>query len=1185
MKKIILILILIISSFSKTIVVDKNVGCIWMPWIGFVCTGTPCDSDYDIKRNTISNALLSATNGDIIKICPGKYEESYLIVNKDITIKSTKSTHIDDVIVEDNSRKDIFHIKGWRSNIEFNFFTINQKRNNKNAIKIDSGSNFSFKNLKIISQGKGINQKGGSFLNSTFENITINAKKDGIYLKNPANINLYDVNITSIKANGLYFHRPQGDINIDKKNKINYISSREKGVYIGNSSQNYIIKHFNIHSSNSQGIRVKKDTTLTISNGVITTDNYSGIRVDTSNNDIHISDVNVTISGNNNKAIYIKSVNKLYLENSILEGAKYGFYLENSSNGGEIKNNIFKNASEKGLFIFTNKKWRGYQVTNNCFENGSGKNILSRDRNGYFNQNYYDDWSGSGSYIIPNIPKYDNFPVSSCVLEDNNNLVVEYRMDECEWNGNIKDNSGNNHSATPYNEVNTTSGKICKGGIFIDTKHQYLKTSGSGISPKNGNLSVSLWFKWNGGGEEVLYDKEYSFITKIKNGEIYINWSPRLGWTNTHIRINDENWHHLVITSEYDNTHNRTIRKYFFDGQYIGVDRQNGKMQDSNYDLIVGARYSYGSYGYYFNGYIDEFKVFNKVLNSSEILNMYNNENSGLNYDGSTRVCNNCNGGYLFRVKQLDRVDNNITTKIVNKNFNLKLYTDTPFSGTVCSAIIDNNGNNISNWIKNSFSNQTEKTNTYKATKANKDSRIKIEWLKNTDASCPLVNETNHTVSSDNFAIRPKNFEIEFSSSKIYAGGDFIITFKVLDENGNETKNYNETNSFEVNVTENKAGCKTGILEINVNFLNGKSESVAKYSEIGDINISIRDLNFANVDIDDTSLNDRVITPYTITIKSYPYDSNITSIFSNNSIIYIDKNLSRYAKLNTIIQMVNKQGDILENFDSNCYADDVNLTFSVNDNIVDSFIGMYNINGIDENDSQFQKWDSNFEIDSNLFNKGEANLTIKFNIYKNKSYPVSIVDLNFTKVTLDYLKAPIHKEKSLNKNLSFYYLRVVADDITTTETNSLGKVYILVYDRNRNHFSDEKLLYWFLDTNYNEDDVKILGYTSGFKYDENVTNLQVSLDKITYDYNLSVENLGNITFGVIHYKTPTYLWYSRYKEYNDSLNSHCLTHYCSEYIYKSKNIMTKSIGSGKFQGSEVNITRPKRKKFGIKMYR
>lgn len=74
------------------------------------------------------------------------------------------------------------------------------------------------------------------------------------------------------------------------------------------------------------------------------------------------------------------------------------------------------------------------------------------------------------------------------------------------------------------------------------------------------------------------------------------------------------NWTHLVMT--YDGTN----IKIYVNGVLAGTKQQTGKIRNITSDLIIGK---YAN-TYHFNGFIDEFYVYNKALDSSEVLNHYN---------------------------------------------------------------------------------------------------------------------------------------------------------------------------------------------------------------------------------------------------------------------------------------------------------------------------------------------------------------------------------------------------------------------------------------------------------------------------------------------------------------------------------------------------------------------------------
>ena len=1473
MKNLIL-LFFVIFSYSKVLVVDDDYSYFHSP-----CEhGTKKNmwSYYDYR--TIKEALRDASDGDIIKICPGTYKENGLdITQSNLTIKST-TTNRNDVKIDTTSlsQKAIFRIKQYINNFLIQNISFNQTSHYSVFYSNTYIKNITLDNLFITSNGRGF-YENNSIENFKIQNSKIVSKKESVYLKGiNNNITFINIDFQTTDNYSTIRLRNWGNVNISTQNNSrNYLNSKKYGIDI--SQGIVVIKNTNIKSDNYSIYLRDNIGLVTIDSNKIETKTrgiYSKGELD---DKAYILNNKIVVNSNKEGVLIKKALGNLYLNDNNITGGSYGVHIVQASNGGEIKNNILKNASKYGLKLLDSNLWRSFRVINNCFENGIGKNIVSKDRDGYFDKNYYDDWGGSGNYKIPTIPKYDYHPLSSCWGETNEsldvNIFLDYRMDECEWRGvneEVKDSSGNNHHGTSKNsntENNeTTNGMIGRVGNFIDgnssvlieatlpseyTLSMWIKfpldetnhidfngkkyfniadvpSSNSdyiyfrhynnswdlcmfgntyeckNYNPQNlngwhfitfkvsntdtkfyvdNNLKLTFNQHPNGVQLGLLFNSDYKTNDNIPNGQsigayvdefkifsglvkdedletIYNNELSRKNYDgngredvvcktyqicyqtsfSNQLEI-DENWsiiknenyipkvvnNRLRLTKNSNNiatglTLNNKLFKangtkfkirfkhYAYNGSSSkGADGIAVVFSDANITPTAGAfggslgyaqrtspsvenGFSGGwigigidEYGNYSNdnegrvggigftpqavavrgSYLENYKYLtgtntltppisdgdssspspeyiyeidvDTTQNNKTIISVYRDTGSGdeilinsyeytssntpdyfrLSFTGSTGGENNiheiddlqilafdCNStfvspptykNYKFDVKELNRNDKNITTKIVNKSFNLEIISDQNFTGTICSAVVDNNENNISNWFKNYFQNNTSSSQTiqgnpnYKVIKANKVNKIKIVWLENSDESCPLSIETNHTLSSDDFSIRPKSFDITDYPNKIFAGGDFDITFKALDENNNETKNYNEelNTTFIIDYKDIKNNCYTGNFKSNVVFNDGKDDVISNYDEIGELNITIQEKNsssFSSVDNDDTPDIDRLITPKTITIQSCVYKISTQTEFSSNSIIYDDINFSNYGEINISIQLQNKQNDVLKNFNSSCYGKDVNISFDVTKNSIEVFRGMYDINGIEFNDSKFENFDRNFTILKDNFVKGESNLTIKFLRYKNRSYPASISDLNFTKIR-SYLNQDTTNIENVNKNYSCYYLGLDNLDITTLEKDITKKIAVIVYDKFGGHFDIQRFLYWYVDDTYNKNSVEILGNTESYKYDNNLTNgFSSSIILQSNEFNLSIHNPNGDKFVIIHLKTPRYLWYSKYSDYNDSLNSYCLSHYCVEYHYTNKTPVYKEVGSGKFKGSEVNMTTPKRR-LGIKIYR
>jgi len=544
-------------------------------------------------------------------------------------------------------------------------------------------------------------------------------------------------------------------------------------------------------------------------------------------------------------------------------------------------------------------------------------------------------------------------------------------------------------------------------------------------------------------------------------------------------------------------------------------------------------------------------------------------------------------------LKEPFRKNNDISTKIVNKPFELLIKSNKNITGTICSTIIDDSEKNIDYWHKNYFNNQKysyqtkEKNPIFNSNTAQKFAQIKYIYVANKNIKCP----TNEGVIyySDSFAIRPKKFKIVNIPSQGYAAENFPIKFLALDENNKPVKNYNEIKniSFSININTPK-GCKYGYFNTTPIFKNGVADTTANYTDVGPISITILENNyeFSKIDRKDTNLKNRIIDPYTTHIVIYPYSIQTYSHFPQSNIYYISSNLNKhYVMLTTILNVINKNNDIVKNFDKNCFANNVILKYLVKKHTnKQNFIGLYNINHIETNDSKFNRWNSKWIIPKQIFKNGKGKLQIKFNIFKDYKKPLSIIKLNFRNLTAYTINQKKLYKESLYKTISFYYLKLFTTDIYTDKNITSMPLYVLVYDKNKTFNSKkEKLINWYIYKDYYLNNIKILGITKGYKYTNN-TKLKVNAKIIKKDQNITL-NIKNNKFKhfIIHIDTPDILWYSKFKNFNKNLNSYCTSHYCIEYKFNKFKKHTKEVKKGKFKGEEIKHSQTKH--IGVKIYR
>jgi len=260
---------------------------------------------------------------------------------------------------------------------------------------------------------------------------------------------------------------------------------------------------------------------------------------------------------------------------------------------------------------------------------------------------------------------YDSLLADVCIKP-----VLNFKMDECYWMGgangvtdDVKDSSGNEMHGQSRNKADNieADAKICRAGKLVNTYADSNKsdavyypnnTQEEANIGKNVPFSISAWVyrnddnKWMAAVVKVSDDSwtdGWGLIHTKTSGF----WNPKyleffVGDYKTYARtqLDTDIWIHIVGT--YDGN---TIKIY-----KNGV-LENSKTQDTYtagaLPLSIGDDISGSTTDDRWQGAIDEVKVWNRVLTDSEIDNIYNNENSGLNYDGSIRECKACNGSSI----------------------------------------------------------------------------------------------------------------------------------------------------------------------------------------------------------------------------------------------------------------------------------------------------------------------------------------------------------------------------------------------------------------------------------------------------------------------------------------------------------------------------------------------------------
>ncbi len=424
--------------------------------------------------------------------------------------------------------------------------------------------------------------------------------------------------------------------------------------------------------------------------------------------------------------------------------------------------------------------------------------------------------------------------------------------------------------------------------------------------------------------------------------------------------------------------------------------------------------------------------------------------------------------------------------------------------------------------------------------------------------------------SRDNFAIRPKQFQIIPPSGNLKAGDDYTFVIKALDNNNIPSANYNETlnltnisPTLEYNDTNASIGCNRGVLNFKnspVTFTNGIARVTLNYSEVGDLNITVKELNstaFAAVDMNDSQNPEGLKIKEASVIKKFiPDHFAIVSVsYQNgaNGYTYISRDLNMSSILNFTLRAENKSNTITRNYNRLCYAKkiDINVTHT---NVPVRFNLIYK----ELNSSVTEKANTQpieFNITKDKFTAGQGQVKLFANFKKAYNNPVEPFDMNVTQINVKDEDSASGSATFTNLQAHFIYGRIVIPDIASYSNVIHNSVRYEYYQNSQWHVNS--------------------AHTSSTNGDINATNSIIPyVNMVLGNINSGYEDLKYTTSRPLPYSAKgeydisSWMWYhpkATTYQAPSSTNHNCLTHPCNKV-----NFMV--IGSGWAGIGENNST-------------
>lgn len=196
------------------------------------------------------------------------------------------------------------------------------------------------------------------------------------------------------------------------------------------------------------------------------------------------------------------------------------------------------------------------------------------------------------------------------------------------FNGNANDESGNNHNAMFNNAVLTTdrNGIADKAYSFISSNSNKISLLDKTIVPLT-DISISFWAtnaNASAGANSRLFGNEDSSDSRHGLGLYFVSGIPTLIMRNNNTSY-DTNWNTTITNNQW----------YFYAitiSSIVGLKLYlNGVLKNSN---VNAKSYTFANITYlnigctglnalFYNGKIDEFRIYNRVLSQSEITALY----------------------------------------------------------------------------------------------------------------------------------------------------------------------------------------------------------------------------------------------------------------------------------------------------------------------------------------------------------------------------------------------------------------------------------------------------------------------------------------------------------------------------------------------------------------------------------
>ncbi|RXP46587.1 T9SS C-terminal target domain-containing protein [Lutibacter sp. HS1-25] len=198
------------------------------------------------------------------------------------------------------------------------------------------------------------------------------------------------------------------------------------------------------------------------------------------------------------------------------------------------------------------------------------------------------------------------------------------------FNGNANDESGNANHGTVNGATLTTDRFGNENSAYSFDGNDVITINHNNLLNFDNELSISVWIKPNAQQNAMIlgksnYSTATNFVLRTRSNN-FIEYAHKTRNFSDNNPLNLGEWNHIAVIS-----HSTGEREIFINNHLTSFTSQSDVYGLVSNPITIGAAYHFGSYfAEFFNGAIDDLKIYNKALTANEVAALYDTSTAGI---------------------------------------------------------------------------------------------------------------------------------------------------------------------------------------------------------------------------------------------------------------------------------------------------------------------------------------------------------------------------------------------------------------------------------------------------------------------------------------------------------------------------------------------------------------------------